>query len=126
MTNTTTINLTAGDRVLFAGDPQPWAVRATSEHFAVAVRYTTDADRPDSDEDWPELDDDFEAGELMYTVLDWRNGVRGPCNLVGQGYGDGEYLPSECERMLAEFEAGDLEVSHRNQVRIRFASEVAR
>jgi hypothetical protein len=124
MTDIMTINLTVGELVHFAGDPQPWAIRATSEHFAVAVRHTTEADRLDSDPDFPEFDDDFEVGEVMYTVLDWHNSVRGPCNLVGQGYGDGEYLPSECERMLAEFEAGDLEVSHRN--RVRLAVEVAR
>lgn len=121
---TSTIHLNTGDKVRFAGDPQPWTIRATSENFAAAVRHTVEADRPDSDPDLPELDDDFEVGEVMYTVLDWRNGVRGPCNLVGQGYGDGTYSEAECASMLAAFEAGDLKVSHRN--RVRLAVEVAR
>jgi hypothetical protein len=60
----------------------------------------------------------------MYTVLDWRNGVRGPCNLSGQGWGDGTYTEAECAAMLAGFESGELEVSHRNRVRIEFG-EVA-
>jgi len=48
-------------------------------------------------------------------------GVRGPCNLIGQGWGDGSYTEAECAQMLAEFEAGKLEVSQRNWVPIKFA-----
>ncbi len=101
--------LKVGDRVKFIGDRRWWTVRAVSEHFAALVRQVEF--RP--------------AGTLYYTVLDWRNGVRGPCNLSGQGYGDGSYSEAECARLLAEFEAGDLEVSHRNNVAIKFADEPA-
>lgn len=57
-------------------------------------------------------------GTLQYTVWDRERAVRGPCNLIGQGYGDGSYSVAECERMLAQFTAGELEVSHRNNVPI--------
>jgi len=62
---------------------------------------------------------------MQYTVIDWRNGIRGPCNLIGQGYGDGSYSSEQCAEMLTEFEdvrvVGEtewpaLEVSHRNRV----------
>lgn len=88
----------------FAGDRRWWTVKAVTANFAACTRQA-----------------EFErAGTLCYTVLDWRNGVRGPCNLIGQGYGDGSYDEIECGRMLAGFEAGDLKVSQRNWVPIEF------
>lgn len=91
-----------------------WRVQAVSEHFTACVHQAR-----------------FEPkGTLCYTVLDWRNGQRGPCNLIGQGYGDGSYSEQECAEMLAEFERVEdvcptrgplyaLEVSHRNNVPLR-------
>lgn len=107
-------------------DRNAWTVKAVTEHFAALTRPVTDVDRREyreeqEDRDLPdELIEELQ-GETFYTVLDWRNGYRGPCNLIGQSYGDGEYTEAECARMLAEFESGDLEISHRNWVRIRFA-----
>ncbi len=115
-------------------DGHEWTVRAVSPNFAALVRPVTEADRQAHREAYEEAhwDDelrlaDYEElkGEVFYTVLDWRNGRRGPCNLIGQSYGDGTYSEADCARMLAQFEAGDLEVSHRNWVRIRFADEVS-
>lgn len=107
-------------------DRKPWTVKAVTEHFVALTRPVSDDDRREhregqEDRDLPdELIEELE-GETFYTVLDWRNGYRGPCNLIGQSYGDGEYTEVECAAMLAEFESGDLEISHRNWVRIRFA-----
>jgi hypothetical protein len=69
-----------------------WTVQAVSDNFAACVHQAP-----------------FQpAGTVWYTVLDWRNGVRGPCNLIGQSWGDGSYSPQECAEMLALFEAHDL------------------
>jgi hypothetical protein len=116
--------LEIGQQVHLAGDPYPWTVKAVSEHFAALTRLVEDNERGLDDVDWPELVDELEEGTVLYTVLDWRNGVRGPCNLVGQAWGDGTYTEADCAEMLAEFESGDLEISHRNRVRIEFG-EVA-
>jgi hypothetical protein len=92
------IPLEVGDRVtLLDGGTHRWDVRAVTEHFAALTRRMPN-------------------GATQYTVLDWRNGVRGPCNLIGQGYGEGTYDDLECAAMLAEFEDDDLEVSYRNRV----------
>lgn len=118
----TTVDLQVGSRVRLAPDRRRWwTIKAVSEHFAVATRQVEF--RP--------------KGVLCYTVLDWRNGVRGPCNLIGQGWGDGSYSEAECAEMLIDFENYDrlqaefdkhpmgesfsvdyhaLEVSHRNRV----------
>jgi hypothetical protein len=118
--------LRTGEPVMLAGYQNPWTVKATSEHFAVLTRPATDTDRAaflaaQQENAWgrEEL-----PGDVFYTVLDWRNGVRGPCNLAGRSYGSGDYTAAECAAMLAEFEAGDLEVSHRDGVPIEFADEV--
>jgi hypothetical protein len=94
-----------GERLKFADDRRWWTVRAVTENFVALTRQVEF--RP--------------AGTNCYTVLDWRNGVRGPCNLIGQGWGDGSYSETECAEMLAKFEADELEVSHRNWVPIEFA-----
>lgn len=115
--------LAPGDRVKFADKRNLWDVAATTEHYTAFT-----AQEP------------FEpTGTLMYTVIDWDKGIRGPCNLVGQGWGDGSYSPEQCAEMLEEFENThredpamvaardrgetrwtpswrELEVSHRNNV----------
>jgi hypothetical protein len=117
-----------GQHIRLADDLNPWTVTAVTENFAVLTRQTTKQEVETAewlaDPDDKHWENPYEEGETVYTVLDWRNGVRGPCNLSGQGYGDGDYTEDECAQMLAEFEAGELEVSHRNQVPIRFG-EVA-
>jgi hypothetical protein len=99
--------LVVGERLKLAGDRRWWTVRAVTEHFAALTRQA-----------------EFQpSGTNYYTVLDWRSGVRGPCNLIGQAYGDGSYSETECAEMLAEFETGDLEISQRNWVPLKFNDE---
>jgi hypothetical protein len=125
MTPVAQLPLTLGQHLHLAGDPNPWTVKAVSEHFAALTRPVSQQDhdeaewQADAEEElWENPYEDM-IGEPMYTVLDWRNGVRGPCNLSGQGWGDGTYTEAECAAMLAECESGELEVS-RNRVRIEF------
>jgi hypothetical protein len=83
------IPLKPADRIrLGDGGRNWWTVQAVSEHYTACVQQAPFKPK----------------GTLQYTVLDWRNGVRGPCDLVGQGYGDGSYSPDECAEMLADFE----------------------
>lgn len=111
-----------GAKVKFFDDRYWWTVQAVTEHFAALTRHQ-----------------DFTKDGVFYTVIDWNKGIRGPCDLVGQGWGDGTYTQDECAQMLQEFEhglempgifearraAGDpgpwpyeatLEISHRNRV----------
>lgn len=78
-----------GDQLKLSGDRFWWTVKAVSENFVAATRKV------------PFQSDDE---NVVYTVLDWRNGVRGPCDLIGQGYGDGLYDEAECAEMLTGFE----------------------
>lgn len=81
--------LDVGDRIKFAGDRGWWTVRAATTNFVALTRQA-----------------EFERrGVLYYTVIDWRNGVRGPCDLVGQAWGDGSYTEEQCADMLKLFEA---------------------
>jgi hypothetical protein len=119
------VALTVGETV-HLGNQHEWTIAAVSEHFAAATRLITDREREDdrqeaeeraeepggSPAEFMKISDDKQA---WYTVIDWRNGVRGPCNLVGQSWGDGSYSEAECAQMLGEFESGELEVSHRNR-----------
>lgn len=95
--------LQVGQKVKLDIDRRWWTVRAVTENFAALTRQAEF--RP--------------AGTNYYTVLDWRNGVRGPCNLIGQAFGDGSYSEDQCAEMLDRFEGGDLEVSQRNWVPLR-------
>lgn len=117
------VPLTVGQEVKLDADPNPWTVKAVTANFAALTRPISQQDRDEAEMD-ADPDDEFWENPYdgqdgpLYTVLDWCNGVRGPCNLIGQGWGDGTYSEAECARMLAEFEAGDLEVSSRNWVRL--------
>jgi hypothetical protein len=116
-----------GDTVLLDTDRNPWTVKAVTANYTALTRTVTDADRQAHlDEQWEQEHPDELDGDVFYTVLDWRNGLRGPSNLIGWGYGDGTYSEADCAAMLADFESGELEISHRNWERIRFAEEVAR
>lgn len=116
------IQLEVGDQVKLHQRVR-WTVRAVSANFAALVQQVPFA----------------EKGTMQYTVIDWRKGIRGPCNLIGQSFGDGEYNEADCAEMLRQFEyvseddpariealaAGKttwvpamfgLEISHRNNV----------
>jgi hypothetical protein len=102
----TPIALEVGQRIKLDHDRRWWTVRAVTEHFAAVTRQA----------------EFHPVGTLCYSVLDWRNGVRGPCDLIGQGYGDGSYSETECAEMLNCFESGVLKISQRNWVRIEIAN----
>lgn len=122
------IRLGLSDRVKFAGDSKWWTVRATDdERFVILTR--------------PEP---FQPkGTSVYTIIDWERGVRGPCNLIGQGWDVDE--PNGCEDLLralhyklevsARLNAGEesvaldepaVEVSYRNNVPIEILEVKAR
>src|SRR5690554_2932986 len=78
--------LAPGDRVKF-GTPDKdtrrwWNVRAADDRFVVLTRQAEFQKR----------------GTLLYTIIDWDRGVRGPCNRIGQGW-DVE-SPGGCSNLL--------------------------
>ena len=95
---TTPIPLDAGDRIRFGLEPRrPYTVRARSEHFVVCTRPR-----------------DFATGEFVYTVIDWRGGIRGPVN----GQSVDVSTDERCRDLLDDLEAGRWEISHRNRVQL--------
>lgn len=98
------IKLDNGQKVKFANDKKWWTVRATdAERFVVLTRQA-----------------DFKPkGTSYYTIIDWDRDLRGPCNLIGQGWGVDE--PNGCEDLLKALRGEDeflVEVSYRNNVDI--------
>lgn len=79
-----------GSRVKLTRDGNRWwDVRAADERFAILTRQA--AFKP--------------KGEVCYTILDAVEGVRGPCNLIGQGWH--ETMPDEeCRELLHELQIG--------------------
>ncbi|MDV7088993.1 hypothetical protein [Rhodococcus opacus] len=98
---TTPIPLDAGDRVRFGLEPRrPYTVRALSEHFVVCTRPRGFATQ----------------GEFVYTVIDWRNGIRGPLNVIGHSCDVS--TDGRCRDLLDDLETGRREISHRNRVQL--------
>lgn len=94
-----------------------WTVQALDDRFVILTRQAPF--RP--------------KGQSQYTIIDWERGVRGPCNLIGQGWDIDE--PNGPEDLLQalnnqleihrRLDAGEksvsiddyaVEVSHRNNV----------
>ncbi|ASR85098.1 hypothetical protein I5G78_gp016 [Mycobacterium phage Unicorn] len=93
-----------GSRVKLTSDGRRWwDVRAADERFAILTRQAEF--RP--------------KGEVCYTILDVEQGVRGPCNLIGQSW-HATMPDEECARLLealnADPRSDGVEVSHRNRV----------
>lgn len=87
-----------GSKVRLARDGRRWwDVRCADDRFAILTRQA-----------------EFKPkGEVYYTILDIEQGVRGPCDLIGQSWD--KYMPDEaCADLLnelqigARFTAGDL------------------
>lgn len=74
---------------LLKDGPRWWVVRAADERFAILTRQA-----------------DFKPkGEVFYTILDVLEGVRGPCNLIGQGWD--RYMPdAACQELLEALQRG--------------------
>lgn len=58
---------------------------------------------------------------VLYTVIDWRENVRGTENLI---FGMGAETISQCEEMLERLTDGESEVSHRNRVSLEVIKAV--
>ncbi|MGF0118766.1 hypothetical protein ACQFYA_20935 [Promicromonospora sp. Marseille-Q5078] len=90
--------LTSGDRVRFATPTREagrwWTVRAGDEHYSVLTRKR---------ELWA-------ASEIVYTIIDRRQGVRGQCNLTGPGW-DVE-VPGGCDALLRALQRTDEQREH--------------
>lgn len=81
-------------------------------------------------------------GKVVYTIIDWERGVRGPCDLLGQGWDFKTDLVVDGQRLIRALEARreteawfkgkplgtsrpvtepEVEVSYRNNVEIQIA-----
>lgn len=79
-----------GAKIKLRGDSNRWwDVRIADDRFAICTRQA--AFKP--------------QGEVFYTILDFKEGVRGPCNLIGQGWDT--YMSDEaCRELLEELRIG--------------------
>jgi hypothetical protein len=108
-------NLNIGDRVRFgngAAAGKTWTVKSLDPRFVILTR----------------------KNDEQYSIIDWERGVRGPCDLIGQGWdctGDGadellralNYHLEACAKLDAGaekvvMEEISTEVSYRNNVPI--------
>jgi hypothetical protein len=98
----TATTLKPGDKVRFATFKRPFTVRAASDRFAVC----TQPFNP--------------RRTVIYTVIDFQQGIRGPENLV---FGFGAETDDQCREMLARLESGETEVSWRRRMPLDLVSD---
>lgn len=103
-TPTDPVPLSVGQRVKLAHDGRRWwTVRAVTDVTAVLTRQVEF--RP--------------KGELTYTVIDWRLGVRGPADTIGRGWDvDSD---ESCQSLADCIRSGEWEVSQRSWAPIDLA-----
>lgn len=97
----TQIELAVGDIIRFAEESRyRWTVRAVVDGVTVVTRQAQFKPK----------------GTLLYSVIHWTAGVRGPVNVIGQGW---EVDTDEkCQELADLVAAGEWEVSQRNWLRI--------
>lgn len=87
-----------GAKVWFDNEKCPYTVRASNVAFCVCTK-------------------PFAAQKtVLYTIIDWERGVRGPEDLI---FGLGAETPRQCREMLGRLTTGESEISYRNNREIR-------
>ena len=91
-----------GQKIKFRGEKQRFTVRACDERFAICTKPFNP------------------RRTFLYTIVDLKEGVRGPENLV---FGLGAETDEQCREMLERLTKGTedglvTEVSHRNRVKL--------
>jgi len=85
--------LPVGSKVWFYGEKQAYTVKASNVAFVVLTK-------------------PFNARKtVLYCIIDWESGVRGPENLV---FGMGAETTEQCQEMLERLTTGQSEVSSRH------------
>lgn len=96
------VALAVDDKILFAGEKVRWTVRAVS-----------------ADGRWAICTKPFNLQHtVFYTIIDFDDGVRGPDNMI---FSIGYETPEQIAQNMARLEAGDMEVSHRRDLRLDIA-----
>lgn len=98
-----TSNLKPGDKVRTAKDGKAWwTVQASGNRYAILTRQAPFKPK----------------GDYLYTIVDSEGAVRGPCNLIGNGWDVTQYPTPEIGwRLLHQkMTDGELEISHRRAV----------
>ena len=99
------VSLSVGDSVQFAESGRWWKVRAVSERFVI-------------------LTSPFNLQHtVLYSIIDWERGVRGPDDHYGVGYETREQIDDAMRRLqLSPYGEDQIEVSHRaHSIRVEIA-----
>jgi hypothetical protein len=100
------IELHVGDKVKFASEKGPYTVRAVS-----------------ADGRWVICTKPFNPQRtVLYTVIDWDSGVRGPDDYGGLGY----ETPEQIAAAMARFEDNDAEITVRYDVYLDIEKVISR
>jgi hypothetical protein len=65
-------------------------------------------------------------GEYLYTIMDFEQGIQGPCNLIGNGWDVAQYNTPEIgwRALHLALLGKQVEISHRNNIKLE-VTEVA-
>lgn len=86
-----------GTKIWFESERQGYTVRASNAAFAILTK-------------------PFNIEKtVLYTIIDWELGIRGPSNLI---WGTGVETDEECLELLDMLTSGEIEVSSRRCVKL--------
>jgi hypothetical protein len=92
-----TYKIPEGSKIKFENEKQKYTVMASNVAFAVCTK-------------------PFNAQKtVLYTVIDWNQGIRGTENLIFEMGAETKEL---CQNMLERLTQGESEVSHRNFIKL--------
>lgn len=96
-----------GTKVKFAAEKQRYTVRASNVAFSICTKPLNMIRRVRGGHTHEKT--------VLYTIIDWRQNIRGPENLV---FGMGAETGKDCREMLERLTEGESEVSHRRYVEL--------
>lgn len=101
---TYTPKVEVGSKLRFEGEKQMFTVQASNRVYSVCTKPLNMIRRRGGGK--------YEHEKtVLYTIVDWRNGIRGTENLV---FGFGAETKEQCEEMLERITNAGSDISHRN------------
>jgi hypothetical protein len=121
--------LKKGQKVYFIGEKAPMIVNEINENFAICTRdlhrwYDANIIKYEAKENFSSFTETYKKlkNSIVYTILDFKNNVKGTHNSWGYGI-ERKTLKKDCKEILKALESDEIEISRRNFVQLNIDFE---
>lgn len=122
--------LNQGQEVYFIGEKAPMIVNEINENYAICTRdlhrwYDADLIKYEAKENFQSFTETYNSlkKSIVYSILDFKNNVKGPHNSWGFGI-EKKTLKKDSKEILKALESNEIEISRRNSCQLNIDWEM--